>query len=222
MRIVRGLMRAVAIAGAVAWCSAASAGIITIDFPQDVALPPGANSFGSNNLTAGGFRISPSSEFALVNSAGCCGIIPTGLGWDSDGLPNPDYLGPMKVSTASLFIDAAGAPFSLLGAGFISTGLDDNFVMISSKGGVFDVPRNLVGTMDVTFPTLQPLWTDIDWLIFGYFDAGLPTAGLTQLTFAIDEPGTLPLLMTGLLALIATQRRVRSGLRRRRGRLPNA
>ncbi len=183
--------------------AAAQAGMITIDFPQDVA--PGAT-ISNSNTTADGFRISPSGEYELVNSGGG-GLIKSGLGWDSDGPGNPFYLGPANPADASLFVDAGGASFSLLSAVFVAQRFDDNFQVMSSKGGVLDIPDNLAGTFDAALS--GPQWTDVTWLLFSYFDAGVPTAGIQQLAFAIDEPGMLAAFAFGLTLLVLRRPRLR-------------
>ena len=196
------LIRRFALAATMIWPTLASAGIITVNFPQDVV--PGTTT-NTGNATADGFRISPSAEYTLVNSGGSAGgVIERGLGWDSDGPANPFYLGPAHPSDASLFVDAGGMGFSLLSAEFIAQHADDNFQMTSSKGGVLDVPANLVGTFDATLSGAQ--WTDITWLLFSYFDAGPPTAGLEQLVFAVDEPETMAAFALGLVLLIVLRR----------------
>lgn len=196
--------RLAALLGAILWPMAASAGVITINFPADVV--PSTMTSGAN-ATADGFRISPSSEYTLVPAGGAPpGIISQGIGWDSDGPANPNYLGGSKPSLASLFIDDGGTPFSLLGVTFIATLLDDNFTMTSSKGGVFDVPAHLGGTLSVSFGGDPPLWTDISWLTFSYFDAGAPTAGLEQLVVAVDEPQSLAMIAISLLLLLGLRR----------------
>jgi hypothetical protein len=188
--------------GALLWSPAARAGLVTINFPQDV-VP--STVFSGNNATAGGFRISPSSEYALI-AAGGPSIIPHGIGWDSGGPANPSYLGPVKVSTASLYVDHGGTPFSLQSIEFVSSGLDSAFQVLSSKGGIYLVPH-MFGAADVSFAGSPSLWTDIDWLIFGYFDAGVPSAGIDQLVVSVDEPETLTLFALGLAALAMVLRR---------------
>lgn len=202
MRWMNGSLCSAMFAGALIWSSAASAGLVTIKFPQDIV--PGTI-VSHQNATAGGFRISPSSEYTLVQSGGG-GIISNGIGWDSDGPSNPSYLGPLKVSTASLFVDYGGTPFGLQSVEFVSSGFDDAFQMLSSKGGVFSVPH-MFGTLDVTSLAAQPFWTGIDWLIFGYFDAGAPTVGLEQLVLSVDEPESVTMFALGLVALVVILRR---------------
>jgi hypothetical protein len=206
-----GLIRLAVVVGALLWPLAARAGIVTVNFPDDVA--PGTTT-SNGNATADGFRISPSGEYTLVGSGGGPETIAHGIGWDSDGPPNSAYLGPMKVSTASLFFDDNGKPFSLLSARFVAAGLDDNFEMVSSKGGMLDIPRELVGTFDASFALGQPLWSDITWLTFGYFDAGVPTAGLERLILAVDEPQPLGAFAIGLLIFSALLQRRRTRIRR--------
>jgi hypothetical protein len=204
-----GLIRLAAVVGVLLWPLTARAGIVTINFPDDVA--PGTTT-SNGNATADGFRISPSGEYTLVTSGGGPGIIAHGIGWDSDGPPNPAYLGPMKISTASLFVDDNGMPFSLMSARFVAAGFDANFEMVSSNGGTLDIPAGLVGAFDASFVPGLPEWTDITWLTFGYFDAGVPTAGLEQLVFAVDEPETFGALAIGLLlfsAMLLHRRRAR-------------
>lgn len=199
MRIL-GLACALAMAGAVICASTAKADIIAVNFPTDVT--PGT-AVSDQNAMADGFRISPSAEYSLVQSGGP-GIISSGLGWDSDGAANTSYLGPLKVSTASLYVDHGGAAFTLTSAVFVSSGLDDNFEVMSSKGGVYDIPQ-MAGDLSVDFT--GALWTNIDWLVFGYFDAGVPAAGLQQLVFSVEEPATLAVFGLGLLTLLVIRRR---------------
>ena len=206
-----GLIRFAAVAGVLLWPLAGRAGIVTVSFPDDVA-PSTTTSNG--NATADGFRISPSGEYELVASGGGPGIIAHGIGWDSDGPPNPSYLGPMKISTASLFVDDNGMPFSLISARFVAAGLDANFKMVSSNGGTLDIPAGLVGAFDASFVLGLPEWTDITWLTFGYFDAGAPTAGLEQLVLAVDEPQTLGAFVIGLLIFCAMLQRRQARIRR--------
>jgi hypothetical protein len=199
-----GLIQLVALAGTLLVPMIARAGIMTVDFPTDVG-PGGTISHGNGN--ADGLRISPSAEYALIAPGGMFGATGQGLGWDSDGPANPTYLGPTKIGTASLFIDDGGTPFSLLSATFIAQGDDDNFKMMSSKGGALDIPSNLIGTFDASFASGQPEWTDITWLTLGYFDAGEPTAGIERLVLAVDEPGTLAVFALGLVVLGYASRR---------------
>jgi len=210
--IVKLACAAVAAAGIV-WSAAASAGVITINFPQDVT--PGTL-VSHGNASADGFQISPSAEYSLVApGSGGHGIITSGLGWDSQGPVNPGYLGPMKLSTASLYVGYNGSPFSVMNLTFVSTGLDAAFEVMSSNGGVYKVPH-MTGTSDVSFSGAG--WTDIDWLIFGYFDAGVPTVGLQSMVIdPVDEPAAIALFAAGLLALFGLRRAgasrfVRSGV----------
>lgn len=195
-------LRNTALVGALFSPVIAQAGVMTIDFPQDVAPSATVN---NGNGVADGFRISPSSEYTLVAPGGDPpGLIAQGIGWDSDGLGNQHYLGSAHPPHASLFVDNGGTPFSLLDVTFIAAGLDDNFMMTSSKGGVFDVPAHLDGTLSMSFD--GSLWTGIDWLTFSYFDAGAPTAGLDQLVVAVDEPQTLAMVGFGFLLFLGLQR----------------
>ncbi len=212
MQNILGVVRAAVVAGAIAWASTASANVISIDFPQDVV--PGTMVNNGNGM-AGGFVISPSAEYTLVAPGGGGGsLIASGLGFDSDGPANPNFLGPYKLSTASLYIGSTGSPFSLLSLSLISSGFDDLFEVVSSKGGVYNVPHQPGGgTIDIDFS--DPAWTDIDWFLLGYFDAGVPTVGLTQMVVSsVAEPATLLLFGVGLLALCAFGR-PRNGLRER-------
>lgn len=170
------------------------AGIVTLDFPDAIG-PSGTTS--QHNAVADGFRISPSAEYTLVSSGGGS-IIDHGIGWDSDGPANGLYLGTPQPDTASLYVDAAGAHFSLLSAIFTAQGFDEAFTVTSSRGGIFDVPLGLVGSDPESFAG-GPKWTDITWLTFSYDDPGAPTAGLERLVLAVDEPGTLALFMLSLV-----------------------
>lgn len=150
-------------------------------------------------------------SFRRRNSGGgSSGLISSGISWDSGAPANANYLGSSKLGSSSLFIDNSGAAFDLISVAFASTGEDDAFEMISSKGGVYNVPHT-VGTLDVSFSDSDPLWNGIDWLMFGYHDAGLPTVGLQQLVldppvFAVDKPATLATFGLGLIGLIALRR----------------
>jgi hypothetical protein len=201
-RIV-GLIQLAALAGTLLVPMAASAGIVTLDFPTAVGA---GGTTGHDNVVADGFRISPSAEYTLVASGGGGSIIDHGIGWDSDGPSNPHFLGSPKPDVAALFVDAGGANFNLLGATFIAQGFDDAFTVSSSKGGMFDVPVGLVGTFDASFAS-GPEWTDISWLAFSYDDPGAPTAGLDQLVLAVDEPGTLAVFAIALVILCYAGRR---------------
>src|SRR5215467_10552211 len=100
------------------WSSYASAGIVTINFPADLASPC---TFVCLNTTADGFRISPQHHYDTVVLTS---IIPTslpGIGWDASGGANPDYLGssvpvapPVFPFHSGLYIDHDGLPFGLL------------------------------------------------------------------------------------------------------------
>ena len=195
-------LRNAAVIGALLSPAIAQAGVMTIDFPQDVAPSTTVN---NGNAVADGFRISPSSEYTLVTGGAGFGVIDQGIGWDSDGPLNQHYLGANAMN-ASLFVDDSGTPFSLLNVTFVAAILDDKFTMTSSKGGVFDVPKHLDGTFSASFSADPSLWTDISWLTFSYDDAGAPTAGLDQLVLSVDEPQTLALLGFGFLLLLGLQR----------------
>ena len=202
MQAILKLTRAATVVAAIAWSGTANANVISIDFPQDVTPSTLVN---HGNGTADGFQLSPTAEYSLIApGSGGSGIIASGLGWDSEGPANPTYLGPTKLSTASLYIGKSGTPFSLTSLTFVSSGFDDNFEVLSSNGGVYHVPH-MVGTSDVAFSGTS--WTDIDWLIFGYFDAGAPTVGLQSMVVStVDEPAALGLFALGLLALVGFRR----------------
>src|SRR5262245_22964306 len=74
------------------WSSYVSAGIVTINFPTDLADP--CISICTHNTTADGFRISPKFHYDTFVVNPCCPLLP-GIGWDANNfVPNPDYLGP--------------------------------------------------------------------------------------------------------------------------------
>ena len=218
---ISGLLIAAVAIGIVSSTPIANAGIVTINFPQDVvpSNTPYAGFQELNNATADGFRISPTGEYDLITSGFPGSPLPgPGIGWNSEPLPitmlgwtttlNPNYLGPIRVSNTSLYIDHSGDPFSLLGVSLL-IGAADDFEMVSSKGGVFDVPAGFFGTIDLSFSVPAPKWTDIQWLIFGFDDAGEPEFGINQLVLSVDEPFTLPLFAAGLIVFVLLyQRRV--------------
>lgn len=201
-----------------AWSTAASAGLVTVNFPGDVVAgttPFSGPSFSSsfNNATASGLRLSPSCEFDL-------GAGPAGLSWDRSGCVgsqpnvfgftglNPNYLGSSVVGASSLYVDHGGADFSLVSADLVSAGAD-GFEVISSKGGVFLVPKS--GPAPEEFDFVGPGWDDIKWLIFGYDDVGAPQAGFDQLVVDMPEPLGGGLLGGALVLLLMLRRRISAG-----------
>jgi len=112
------------------WSSYVSAGIVTINFPTDLASPCTIDCL---NTTADGFRISPSDHYdaVVVGVASPCPPATTcpvpGIGWDFSHTPNPDYLGPPlgppPIFFAALYIDHNGLPFSLLSLESLGDGL---------------------------------------------------------------------------------------------------
>jgi hypothetical protein len=216
---ISGLLIASIAIGVMVSTPIANAGIVTINFPDDVVASntPYVGFQDLNNATADGFRISPTGEYDLIQ-ASFDRLPGAGIGWNSEPSPitmlgwtttlNPNYLGPIRVSSTSLYIDHSGDPFTLMSVNFLLGGGDD-FEMVSSKGGVFDVPSNIEGTLDLSISPGDPQWTDIQWLVFGFFDSGEPTVGISQLVASVDEPVTLPLFAVGLIVpVLLYQRRV--------------
>src|SRR5262245_61986281 len=122
------------------WSSYVSAGIVTINFPTDLASP--CTEGCVHNTTADGFRISPSDHYdaSVVGVASPCPPATScpvpGIGWDFQHTPNPDYLGPPlgppPIFFAALYIDHNGLSFSLLSLESLGNGLRAE----SSRGGI--------------------------------------------------------------------------------------
>ena len=92
------------------WSSYVSAGIVTINFPTDLASPC---TLACLDTTADGFRISPEHHYDTVVVHPPNGL--PGIGWDADGGVNPGYLGSSV--PRFLFLPA----FPMLGPASIST-----------------------------------------------------------------------------------------------------
>jgi hypothetical protein len=187
----------------------AAAGLVTINFPDDVVDPP-----GFHNTIIDGFTFSPSSHYDLLPADLSINGI-TGLGWDRSGGPNAAYLGPQPgpfpTNYAKIYIDHGGTAFSLVGVElqmFLSPGIE----IASSKGGILTVATN-ASSVDLLFNGSHPQWTDIDWLMFGYQDPGLPIATIEQLVLSIDEPAAILLFGSCLFGLaVVIRRRTQLGI----------
>ena len=178
------------------WSSYATAGVITVHFPTDLAdnAP-----FVFHNSTADGFRISPRCHYDNVINPTGVDAIP-GIGWDSAGCGsfpsgfNPAYLGP-STNPIGLYVDHNGSPFGLLSIGT----LGEFYSALSSKGGLVAIPSNLTTTpIHIDFSGLE--WREVSWVLFTG-DSGVPNRGLTQLIALVPEPSTF--ILFGLGALVA-------------------
>jgi len=190
MKRYAGFVSALIAAFVTMWYSPATAGVLTINFPTDLA-DPGFEV--KHNTTAQGFRISPSCHYDSGLSNGLSGI-----GWDRAGCPpfNLEYLGHPG-TLPGLSIDDNGSPFTLLSV----DSLGESLLVQSSKGGVATVPANFPITPAVHFEFAGPAWQDIQWVVFFYGDAGAPSGGFNQLVVIVPTPSTLGLFGLGALIL---------------------
>src|SRR5215470_827333 len=128
------------------WSSYVGAGVLTIDFPADLANYPACRTI-CRNTTADGFRISPSAHYDTVVFTPL-GEPPQfnvpGIGWDGTFGPNPDYLGPpVHIAQQALYVDLDGLPFSLLS--------------LESLGEPFDAESSNNVIVHVPGPSFPPL-----------------------------------------------------------------
>ena len=185
-RILSVFVSVVATAHVIMWSGYASAGVLAINFPGDLA-DPGFEV--KHNSTAKGFRISPGchydSSVLTVNSTPAPGI-----GWDRGGCPpfNSESLG------GQLYVDDNGLLFGLLSLESIG----QSFVAQSSKGGMVTIPNNLNPAAALHFDFIGPQWLDIQWVTFFYGDPGAPVAGFSQLVVLVPAPSTLGMLGLGV------------------------
>jgi hypothetical protein len=190
----------------ITWVSYASAGLLTINFPTDLA---DKQSLFRHNSTADGFRVSPNFHYD-IEVIGRGGIVP-GIGWDGDSLPNPDYLGPP--TSIGIYIDENGSSFGLVSIESIGS---SPFLARSSKGGMATIPGEPdTPPFPVHFDFIGPEWQDIQWVVFSLFaDNGAPTRGFDQLVvFVTPGPSSLGLLGLGTLILGWRLRSLRRVLR---------
>jgi hypothetical protein len=184
--------------------SPAMATLITVDF-EEVA----PRSY-FENLTSNGFRISPSCHVDIAQFSQTTSIA---MGWDRSGClsggGNPDYLGQTPQSGfSSVFIDYFDNPFTF--ESFFNP-FGTMASVISSKGGVLDFGGAILGANQV-HPLDGSQWIGIKWIEFTYNDPGAPNALIDDLIFRVPgrplpEPGTLPLVAVGAIALVAAFRR---------------
>jgi hypothetical protein len=194
------LLGAAAVA-AFASCTAL-AGPVTLDFDD---LPTGTH---FQNLSTGGFRLSPSCHVDVFQA-------PSGsnfIGWDRSGCAagggNPNYVGSTpSVGFASLYIDRFDEPFEFTSITF-SSDFSQSFSLISSKGGALTIPRTTGGG---SLSLGGSDWKEVKWIEFTYADPGVPGVRFDSLSFnthKVPEPSTLWLLgACGLGFAAATRRR---------------
>jgi len=177
-----------------------------------------------DNYYRSGFRFSPNTHRDAVSG-------PTGtwLGWDGYADPphppfstsNPNWLGPAalspftnggtRVNEAWMYIDAAGASFTLKSFDAIAYSLE----VLSSSGGHVDVSApGGGGALPVTFTGEQ--WAGIDWILIRAISPGVP-AGLDNLAIEVPEPSTV-LLFAASAVFAAAISSASRGKRRRAGR----
>jgi len=173
-----------------------NAGIVTINFPTDLADP--CIEICTHNTTADGLRISPEFHYDtfVVNGGG------PGIGWDANNsVLNPDYLGPPGLGGVGLYIDHAGLLFSLLSL----ESLGEEMIAESSKGGSVFIPGPRFppppSPPPLHFDFVGPEWQDIQWVVFISNPPGVPTSGFDQLVTFVPGPPTLGLFGLGVLIL---------------------
>ena len=108
--VAMAFLPAITTAIVIMWAAYVSAGIVTINFPTDLASPC---TLACLDTTADGFRISPEHHYDTVVVHPPNGL--PGIGWDADGGVNPGYLGSSV--PRFLFLPA----FPMLGPASIST-----------------------------------------------------------------------------------------------------
>ena len=166
--------------------SDASAEVLTLNFPDDLSPPPNACCNNSNAI-AQGFRISPSVHYGTVIGPSAQQL--PGIGWDSAGYANPDYLGASTGlgfgGKAALYVDHQRTKFSFLEGDFSISSNFETLEAVSSNGGLFVFPGT--GSRFTQFSFSGPQWTDIKWLVFAYvsFDPGFPIDGFDQLVVQV-------------------------------------
>jgi hypothetical protein len=195
------------------WSSYVSAGILTINFPADLADP--CTLICTHNTTADGFRISPQFHYDTFVVHFPIGL--PGIGWDNNSSLNPDYLGssvpipPVFPFFTGLYIDHDGLPFGL----FSLESLGAPFIAESSKGALVTIP-SASQQPPLHFDFVGPEWRDIQWVTFFTDAPGVPIAGFNQLVTSVPGPPTLGLLGLCVLILgwrsrlISTTRRMRN------------
>jgi hypothetical protein len=183
------------------WSSYATAGIVTINFPADLADQT-CLQFCIQNNTADGFRISP--EFHYDTFLFVSNVAVRGIAVDNLGSFNPGYLGasdPIFPGIPSFYrtgfyIDHDGLPFGLLSL----ESLGEESFAESSKGGIVLIPHGFL-SQPVHVDFVGPEWRDIQWVTFFNMNPGAPSGGYTQLVTFVPGPPALGLLGLGVLTL---------------------
>ena len=179
------------------WSSYASAGIVTINFPADLASPC---TFVCLNTTADGFRISPQHHYDTIVLTSTIPTSLPGIGWDASGGVNPDYLGPVMPFHSGLYIDHNGLPFGLLSLESLASIIGGSSVIAeSSKGATAVIPPTPTPPLHVDF--VGEGWSDIQWVTFFNEAPGAPITGFAQLVTFVPGPPTLGLFGLGVLIL---------------------
>jgi len=204
MSILRFVLRVSALATAVVtmWSGYVYAGVLTINFPDDLA---DKGSLINQNSTAAGFRISPRFHFDDSVNTNSSFIVP-GIGWDESSSSNPQYLGPSTIAgcpisvvcTPGLYVDDNGSPFSVLSLEALGS---EDYVAQSSKGGAVFIPtRTVLNPPPLHVDFTGPEWRDIQWVVFSG-GGSLPFRGFNQLAVFVPAPATFVLLGLGVLIL---------------------